>query len=164
LCACGKKRKTPYCLKDNAIKLVEFFPWKASSSVIIRVGLCIICVLTDMGLVTACTQSVQVKLPKKYPVFTLWLVETVTLKEVALMVELKAKYLGLTDIEIPKGGSIKDLYMELTGPTFLTVLVRTIGLLRFGMVMEGRFRSKIEGLVLGQVVTFPTTREIDELL
>jgi len=117
-----------------------------------------------MGLVTACTPSVQVKLPKKYPVFTLWLVETVTLKEVALMVELKAKYLGLTDIEIPKGGSIKDLYMELTGPTFLTVLVRTIGLLRFGMVMEGRFRSKIEGLVLGQLVTFPTTREIDELL
>jgi hypothetical protein len=117
-----------------------------------------------MGLVTACTPSVQVKLPKKYPVFTLWLVETVTLKEVALMVELKAKYLGLTDIEIPKGGSIKDLYMELTGPTFLTVLVRTTGMLRFGMVMEGRFRSKIEGLVLGQAVTFPTTREIDELL
>jgi hypothetical protein len=54
--------------------------------------------------------------------------------------------------------------MELTGPTFLTVLVRTTGMLRFGMVMEGRFRSKIEGLVLGQVVTFPTTREIDELL
>jgi len=54
--------------------------------------------------------------------------------------------------------------MELTEPTFFTVLVRTTDLLRFGMVMEGRFTSKIEGLVPGQVVTFPTTREIDESL
>jgi len=51
-----------------------------------------------------------------------------------------------------------------TEPTFFTVLVRTTDLLRFGMVMEGRFTSKIEGMVPGQVVTFPTTREIDESL
>lgn len=44
-----------------------------------------------------------------------------------------------------------DLYIEFTGPTFVTLLVRLIVFLRFGIVIEGRFTSRIEGLIMGQV-------------
>lgn len=74
------------------------------------------------------------------------------MKVIVLVVELKAIILGLTVTLIPSGASIIALYMESWGPTFVTFLVIVVDFLRFGMVIEGRFTSKIAALVLGQIV------------
>lgn len=56
------------------------------------------------------------------------------------------------------------IYIEFTGPTFVTLLVRPIYFLRFGIVIEGRFTSRIERLIMGHSVACPTSREIAEVL
>lgn len=79
------------------------------------------------------------------------------MKEIVLMVELKTKVSGLTATLMPGGGSMLALYTELTGPTFVTLLVSVIFSLRFGIVMEGRFTSRTEGLTMEQAVVCPTS-------
>ena len=79
------------------------------------------------------------------------------MKVIVLVVELKANISGLTVALIPSGGSIIALYMEFRGPTFVTFLVIVVDFLRFGMVMDGRFTSKIDSLVLGQIVGCSTS-------
>ena len=53
-----------------------------------------------------CTPSIQIRLPKQYPVLTWWVGETSTVKVIVLVVELKANISGLTVALIPSGGSI----------------------------------------------------------
>lgn len=60
-----------------------------------------------------------------------------------MVVELKTNISGLTVTVMPSGGSIIALYMEFWGPTFVTFLVRVVDFLRFEMVIEGRFTSKM---------------------
>lgn len=86
------------------------------------------------------------------------------MKEIVLVVALKAKTSGFTDTVVPTGGSSTDLYTETAGPTFLTVLVRVVEFLRLGMIMEGRFTSRMEGFVLGHTVDCPLSRDIAVLL
>lgn len=102
-----------------------------------------------MGVLTLCTPSLQVKLPKQKSVLYLWLVVMVTVKEICLAMELKTKVSGFTDMVIPGGDSMIGLYLEFTGPTLVTVLVTVIEFLRLGMVTEGRFRSRREGFLVG---------------
>lgn len=83
---------------------------------------------------------------------TWWLVEIVTVKETFVTFELKIKLSGFTSIAMPGGDLITALYLELTGPTFVTVLVRVTVFFRLGTVMEGRLTSRIEGGPLGQNV------------
>ena len=73
-----------------------------------------------------------------------------TLKVTVLMVELKIKVSGFTVMVVPAGDMIEALYVELTAPTFVTFLVREVEFWRLGMVMEGRFKSRIECSPVGQ--------------
>ena len=57
----------------------------------------------------------------------------------------------------PGGGSITALYSESTAPTFVTLLVRETEYRPFGMVMEGRFTSRMEDQLLGHDVGRPVT-------
>jgi len=82
-------------------------------------------------------------------------------KDRFVVVESNTSSVGVTATLTPVGGSITTLYTELTGPTLVTVLVRVTSPLRFGIVMEGKFRSRTEGLGLGQTVIFPRTREME---
>ena len=73
-----------------------------------------------------------------------------TLKVTVLMVELKIKVSGFTVMVMPAGDMIEALYVELTAPTFVTFLVREVEFWRLGMVMEGRFKLRIECFPVGQ--------------
>jgi len=54
--------------------------------------------------------------------------------------------------------------MELEAPTLVTVLVRVMEFLRFGMVMEGRLIFKMDGSSMGHTVRFPVSLDIAVLL
>ena len=120
--------------------------------------------LTDMGILTACSPSDQAKLPKENPVLTRRAEETMTLKVMVLILELKTSLSGSNFMVTPGGGSITALYSESTAPTFVTLLVRETEYWRFGMVMEGRFTSRMEGRLQGHDVGRPVTLAIAELL
>lgn len=84
------------------------------------------------------------------------MVVIVALNEFNLMVELNISTSGFTVTDMPYGFSMMALYIELGGPTFVTVRVSVTEFRRLGMVIEGTLTSKIEGLVSGHVVTCPT--------
>lgn len=65
---------------------------------------------------------------------------------------------------MPRGGSTTATYLELTAPTFVIVLVRVVEFLRAGMVIEGRFMSRIEGCFMGQNVGCSISWEMAEFL
>lgn len=80
------------------------------------------------------------------------------------VLELKINVSGFTAMFMPDANSTLALYLELIGPTFVTVLVRTVGFLRFGIVMDGRFTSRIDGCLEGQTTGCSVSWKISELL
>lgn len=86
------------------------------------------------------------------------------MNDMDLVVELKTNIAGLTETSVPSGGSITALYTALGAPTFVTVLVSFVELLRLGIVMEGKFTSRMESCSMGHSVGCPVSIEIDELL
>lgn len=88
---------------------------------------------------------------------------TVTLYGIFLVWELKINIGGLTNTSVPVGGSTTTWYIEFVAPTLVTVLVRTVEFLRYGIVMEGKFTSRIETVLFGQAIGCPVNREIAEL-
>lgn len=69
----------------------------------------------------------------------------VTSNEIFFVWELNFKICGLTLIAVFFGGLTTSLYIELLSPTLVTVLLTVIEFLRFGIDIEGRFKSNLEG-------------------
>lgn len=88
---------------------------------------------------------------------------TVTLKEIFFISELKINKGGVTNTSVPMGGSTITLYIELVAPTLVTVLVSVVEFLRCGIVIDGKFTSRIEIVLSGQIVGRPISLEISEL-
>ena len=109
---------------------------------------------TAIGILTTCWPSVHVKLPNLYSPGIFWSVEKATLKERTWILELKLRTRGSTSIFTPLGACTTALYVDIPGPTFVTVLMTVIVLLRVGIVMEGRLRFNPRRLSLLHLILF----------
>lgn len=92
--------------------------------------------------------------------FTWWVVETATVKETVSTVEFKINVSGLTltATYMPAGGSV---CLDIVHRTKIrhTCRVSFIDLLRFGIIMDNKFTSRMEVLVMGHDLIFPTCCE-----